>query len=110
MNGLQIIGPTPRPDVASQVARERAAAEQRAQHRPTHTRADQFAPYQAEPQPCHFCESGLYQGIPADGCPSCGQIPHNGRDVLEVRSALRCGICGVPYKDCWHGWQAQGRT
>jgi hypothetical protein len=110
-NGLQLIGPTRRPDVAYRIARERAVHQERAQHRPTHTRANQSTGYRAaEPQLCHYCESGLYQGIPAGPCPACGnQPPQNNGRILEVRSAMRCAVCGVPYKDCWHGYQAQGR-
>jgi hypothetical protein len=94
----QLIGPAPRPDVAYRIARERA------DRATINTRADQL--------PCAYCQSGLYPQLPPGPCPACGNEPprNNGR-VPEVRSAMRCAICGVPYKNCRHGYQgAYGRT
>jgi hypothetical protein len=91
MNGLQVIGP---------IAHKRAAEQQRAQRiTTTDTRADQL--------PCAYCQSGLYPQLPLGPCPACGNEPlHNNGRVLEVRSALRCAVCGVPWAQCWHGYQA----
>jgi len=105
---FRITGPPARPDVAYRIARERAAAQQRAQHQATiDTRADTNTA-------CPSCGSGIYDA--AYGyCPSCGfELSYNGHIVeLGQRSATtptqRCGQCGIPWGECIHGYQAQGR-
>ena len=105
MNGLQLVGP---------YALYRPSAHQRheqpapAQHQATiDTRADTNTA-------CPSCGSGIYDA--AYGyCPSCGfELSYNGHIVeLGQRSATtptqRCGQCGIPWGECIHGYQAQGR-
>jgi hypothetical protein len=106
---LQIIGPPPRPDVAYRVARERAAEQQRAQHiAAIHTRADTTG------IACPSCASGIYDSD-YGYCPGCGfERTTNGHAILNQRSATtptqRCGLCGIPWEHCYHGYQAQGRA
>ena len=96
MSNFAITGPPLPAGVLYRQARERALRE-------LQTRDNQYDQYD-QATDCYWCASGLYS-VPADGCPGCGSeayVPRNGV-ALEVRSALRCGICGGPYKDCWHG-------
>jgi hypothetical protein len=108
MSNFAITGPPLPPGAQYRHARERALRE--LQNRANNQRANnQFDHYNqaTDDDSCHFCSSGLYS-VPADGCPGCGSdryAPRNGH-TLEVRSALRCGICGGLYKDCLHGYQA----
>jgi len=94
---LQIIGPPPRPDTLHRIACDRAAREERArQQAAIHAHADTGTR-------CPSCGSGIWDGD-YGYCPACGfERGHNGY-ALDQRSAdTRCGICGGPYKDCWHG-------
>jgi hypothetical protein len=104
MEGIRIIGP---PNMMRHKANEPAVGVCTQPH--IETRASQ-------PAGCHFCSSGLYD-VPAEGCPACGstaQAPGNGYPVLDQRSATptgtaRCGLCGRPWSQCIHGWQAQDK-
>jgi ribosomal protein L37E len=113
-NGLQIIGPPRRPNTAYRIARERAAEQQRAQPdtivstSTTHTRADTNTA-------CPSCGSGIFDA--AYGyCPSCGYERTNNGHAVHQRSAAqttptqKCGICGIPWDQCLHGYHAHGRT
>jgi hypothetical protein len=73
---FQIVGLSPRLDVAYRIARDRAQLEQRARD---YTRLGA-----AYPQPCPFCQSGLYPAVPSP-CPNCGQRTRNGHPVTLGR-------------------------
>jgi ribosomal protein L37E len=101
MNGLQIIGPSPRPDVAYHAARVRAAHEQRVHQARAelravhvHTRADTGIA-------CPDCGSGIYD-YSYGYCPACGyerSTRNNGNPVqLDQRNTHThpCPTCQAP--------------
>jgi hypothetical protein len=110
MNGLQIVGPAPRPDVAYALARERARQQERTQRAIINTRADTSTA-------CPSCRSSIYDSD-YGYCPSCGfERTNNGH--ANQRSATpthtprpRCGMCGGTWGPncCLFGVQAHGRA
>jgi hypothetical protein len=110
MNGLQIIGPPPRPDTLHRIACDRAAREERArQQTAINTRADTGTR-------CPSCGSGIWDGD-YGYCPACGYERGHNEYALDQRSAKptqtphRCGMCGGAWPNCClFGWRAQGHT
>jgi hypothetical protein len=110
MSSFTITGPRPPADVLYRQARERALRELQARGNDQHNQA-------TTDKSCHFCSSGLYS-VPAEGCQGCGNAgyaPRNGHTLeqrsavqLDQRSTTRCGVCGIPWGTCLHGYQAQG--
>ena len=114
---LQIVAtggmPQPRP------SRPTSTTELRAQAAAEAARLDTLLERRAGQAGCYWCSSGLYS-VPEIGCPACGSGTHNGHDVLaarhtqpiiETRSAIRCGMCGQPYRTganacCIYGFKA----
>ena len=107
VEGFQITGPPPRPDMAHRVALDRGVRELRARRAATDTRAASVA--------CPDCGSTGYDS--AFGyCDRCGYQPPRNSHVLDQRSTgvshtpPRCGMCGGPWPDCCiYGLKAQGR-
>jgi hypothetical protein len=84
MESVVIHGLSPRPDTLYRAGREQAE----------HRARDYTAV--SNPQPCHYCKSGLYTAVPSP-CPACGQHARNGY-VLGQRSqhTRPCPGCQMP--------------